>query len=119
MFVKEKKVLSDIAEALCREPSVLLIVAHGSRIRGDFREDSDFDVFVLVDKKDVSIKNRIIEIFYDYEMKFDIPFSVTILSKEEFEFNEFLGSPFIKSIKEEGVIIYDSQQRGEGVSLKI
>jgi predicted nucleotidyltransferase len=117
--MREEKALSEIAEALSHEPSVLLVIAYGSRIRGDFMEDSDFDVFVLVDKKDISIKNRIIEIFYDYEMKFDIPFSVTILSKEEFEFNETLGSPFIKSIKEEGVIIYDSQQRREGVSLKI
>ena len=40
MFAKEKKALSDIAEVLSHEPSVLLIVAYGSRIRGDFMEDS-------------------------------------------------------------------------------
>ena len=44
MFAKEKKALSDIAEVLSHEPSVLLIVAYGSRIRGDFMEDRDFDV---------------------------------------------------------------------------
>lgn len=119
MFAIEEKALSEIAEVLSHEPAVLLIIAYGSRIRGDFSEDSDFDVFVLVDRKETNIRDRIIEIFYDYEMKFDIPFSVTILSEEEFRFNEALGSPFIKSIKEEGVILYDSRNRREGVSIKI
>ncbi len=119
MFVKEERALSDIVEVLSHDPSILRLIAYGSRIRGDFMEDSDFDVFVLVDKKDTRIKDKIIDIFYDYEMKYDIPFSVTILSKEELEFNESLGSPFIKSIKEEGIIIYDSKQRRKGISLKI
>lgn len=119
MLVNEKMALTDIAEVLSREQSVLMIVVYGSRIRGDYRGDSDFDVFVLVDKKDTDIKDKIIETFYDYELKSGIPFSVTILSKKEFEFNESLGSPFIKSIKEEGVIIYDAQQGRKGIPLKV
>jgi len=119
MFLKEKRILSDIAEVLSSEPSVLKIVAYGSKVRGDFRGDSDFDIFVLVDRKSLYIKNKIIDVFYDYELRFDIPFSVSIFSKEEFDFNDAMGSPFIKSIKEEGIVIYDAQQRREEVPLKI
>ena len=117
MFLKENKILSDIAEVLSGEPSVLKIVAYGSRVRGDFHEGSDFDVFILVERKNISVRNRIIDVFYDYEMKNNIPFSITILSKEEFDFNNSLGSPFIRSIIEEGIIIYDAKQRREKVSL--
>jgi len=39
MFDKEKKILNDVARTLSAEPSVLKIVAYGSRVRGDFRED--------------------------------------------------------------------------------
>ncbi|MBI5026071.1 MAG: hypothetical protein HZC12_04925 [Nitrospirae bacterium] len=52
-------------------------------------------------------------------MKFDIPFSVIILSKKEFDFNASISSPFIESINEEGVIIYDAQQRRQEGTLKI
>ncbi len=111
MFAKERNILSKIAETLSSEPAILKIIAYGSRVRGDFREDSDLDVFVLVHKKNVSIKNKIIGVFYDFELRSDIPFSVVIQSKEEFDFNAALGSPFIKSIHEEGTIIYDALKR--------
>jgi len=118
-FDKEKKILNDVARTLSAEPSVLKIVAYGSRVRGDFREDSDFDIFVLVDKKNPGLKNRIRDVFYEYEMKYNIPFSVTILSREEYDFNVSLGSPFVKSLQEEGIIIYDAQPGRKAVSLKI
>lgn len=119
MFEKERRILSDIAATLAREPSVLKIVAYGSRVRGDFGEDSDFDVFVLVDKKNSALKRWIRDIFFEYEMRHDIPFSVTILSQEEYKVNASLGSPFIKSLEEEGVIFYDAQPGRKTDSLKI
>lgn len=119
MFSKERNILSKIAETLSDEPAILKIIAFGSRVRGDFREDSDLDVFVLVDKKNLFIKNRIIDVFYDFELRSDIPFSVVIQSQEEFDFNAALGSPFIKSIREEGIIIYDVLERREKVPLDI
>lgn len=109
MFLKERRALNELADILANETSVLKIIAYGSRVRGDFREDSDLDVLVIIEKRDRYIKERIIDIFYSYEMNLDIPFSVTILSKEEFDFNDAMGSPFIKSIKEEGLLIYDSE----------
>ncbi|MBI4653931.1 MAG: nucleotidyltransferase domain-containing protein [Nitrospirae bacterium] len=119
LFSKEKKILSDIAEALSHEPSILKLIAYGSRVRGDFHGDSDLDVFVLVDKKTRYIKEKIIDIFYKYEMSYDISFSISIFSKDEFDFNNAIGSPFIKAIKAEGVIIYDAQLRREKVPLKV
>lgn len=111
--------MSSIANELSREPSVRKIIAYGSRIRGDFREDSDFDVFVLVDKKSVALKNKIIDVFYNHEMSSGIPFSVAIFPQEEFDFNEAMGSPFITSIKEEGIVIYDAYGGRKKVSFKI
>lgn len=117
MFIRENEILSDIAEVLSKEPFVQKIIAFGSRIRGDFHGESDFDVFVLVERKNISIRNRIIDVFYEHEMKYNIPFSVTILSKKEFDVNNSMGSPFIRSVIEEGIVIYDAQQRREKISL--
>jgi predicted nucleotidyltransferase len=88
-------------------------------VRGDYRGDSDLDVLVIIDKKDKKIKNKILNIFYSYELETDLSFSVTIFSLEELEFNERLGSPFIQSVKKEGIIFYDSERRGEKSPIKI
>ncbi len=113
MFRKEIDILHEIAELFSKEPEIIRAYVYGSRVRGDYRGDSDIDVLVVVNKKNKYIKNKIIEIFYSYELKTDMSFSIVILSTEELEFNQKLGSPFIKSINTEGVIFYDSKHRGK------
>lgn len=119
MFKKEKAILQAIVEKLSVDVRILKIIAYGSRVRGDYRGDSDLDVLVIIDKKDKKIKNKILNIFYSYELETDLSFSVTIFSLEELEFNERLGSPFIQSVKKEGIIFYDSERRGEKSPIKI
>ncbi|MEW6066678.1 MAG: nucleotidyltransferase domain-containing protein [Nitrospirota bacterium] len=103
MFTKEKQILKIISEELSIDDRrILKIIVYGSRVRGDHRGDSDLDVLVVVDKKDRDIKDKILSIFYSYELQTDISFAVTIFSLEEWEFNERLGSPFLESIKKEG-----------------
>ncbi len=119
MFEKEKEVLKKIGDILSKDERIMKIIAFGSRVRGDFREDSDLDVLVVITRKDREIKEMIMDAFYEYELKEEIPFSVIILSEEEFGFNENLGSPFIKQIKEEGVVIYDINNRRKESPLKV
>lgn len=119
MFKKERDILQGISKKLSPDRGILKVIAYGSRIRGDFRGDSDLDLLVVVDKKNREIKEKILNIFYSYELKTEISFSVTILSRRELEFNERLGSPFIKEIKKEGLILYDSERKREKSALKI
>lgn len=119
MFKREKDILQKISEELSSDRRILRAIAYGSRVRGDYRDDSDLDVLVIVDKKNREIKDKSLNIFYLYELEMDISFSVIILSREELEFNERLGSPFIESIKKEGIIFYDSEHRREENTLKI
>lgn len=119
MFKREREILYEISKRLSAEGRILRIVAYGSRVRGDYRGDSDLDVMVIVDKKDRYIKDRLIEIFYSYELEADVSFSLAVLSLEEFEFNKKLGSPFIANIEKEGMVFYDSGSGREESTLKI
>lgn len=111
MFDREKNILKRISRRLAKDPGLLKVIAYGSRVRGDYTGDSDLDVLVVVKKKDRRLKDKIVDIFYSYELETDISFSLTILSFEEFEFNKRLGSPYIKHIENEGVVFYDSECR--------
>jgi len=119
MFKKEKDILKEIAGKLFADRRILKAIAYGSRVRGDFRGDSDLDVLLIIDKKSREIKDKVLDIFYSYELKTDVSFSITVLSQEELEFNEKLGSPFLKNIKKEGIIFYDSEQRREEDALDL
>jgi predicted nucleotidyltransferase len=119
MFTKEKDILHKIAEKFAVDRRILKAIVYGSRVRGDFRGDSDFDVMIIVDKKSRELKDKIIDIFYAYELATDMPFSLTIRSQDELNYNEKLGSPFFERIKKEGITFYDSQQRREEDTLKV
>jgi predicted nucleotidyltransferase len=119
MLKKEEDIIKAISEELSTDERILKIIIYGSRVRGDYRGNSDLDVLVFVNKKDKDIKDKIISTFYSYELKTDISFTITIFSLKELEFNEKLGSPFIKNVKKEGINIYDSEHRGEKITFKI
>lgn len=119
MFTKEKDILQKITGKLSSDRRILKAIAYGSRVRGDFRGDSDLDVLIIVDKKSRELKDKIVDIFYTYELATDISFSLIIRSQEELKFNEKLGSPFFESIQKGGITFYDSQQKREEDALKV
>ena len=78
------------------------IYLFGSRARGDFRGDSDWDVLILtgreVDRKlEEDIRNRI----FDIEIDEEEPISTMIYSKKKWM--ELEVTPLYKNIQSEGV----------------
>lgn len=59
MTGKEQKLLSEYTEEIEKiyGNSLRYVILYGSRARGDFREDSDYDIMVLVDLSDKEIKS--------------------------------------------------------------
>jgi predicted nucleotidyltransferase len=81
-----RKTLADLKLALekllaGREKEILL---YGSRARGDFTEDSDTDVAVIVDGLYPALKDQILEEVARVELEHLRPLSVLVLDKEEF-----------------------------------
>jgi predicted nucleotidyltransferase len=119
MFAKEKHILQEIAGKLAADRRILKAVVFGSRVRGDFTGDSDLDILIIVDKKSRELKDKVIDIFYPYELTMDISFSLAIRSQDEVNANKKLGSPFFDTIQKEGIIFYDSKQRRKENAVKV
>ena len=119
--------LNNVLEHLCIQMQEKLqglrkIYIYGSQARGDWDEDSDLDILVIIDKERVNLKGResifskLCEIAADVylDCENDIPvIKPYCLSKDIWELTEEdlqyqVNPAFIEFIKTDGVIIYQN-----------
>ena len=83
------------------------VIVYGSYARGDYRENSDVDVMVLVKLSESEIKKILPEIYdmaYDIELENNIHISVVMKNEEQFKYWEET-LPFYRNVSREGVEI--------------
>ena len=91
------------------EQHIKKIILYGSYARGDYNEDSDIDLMVLVDyqrEKISDVDGGLSDIGYDISYDNDFIEISTIMQNADF-FDKWVGSyPFYCNIKNEGVELY-------------
>ena len=105
----EMDALERLAEAASEYPEILKIVVFGSRVRGDFHGDSDFDLLIVVEH--LKHRDKVIQLVHDLELEYNAPLSPTLYTNEEVRENKRLGSSFFRNVEREGIVIYDAGQR--------
>jgi predicted nucleotidyltransferase len=104
MKEKIKKIINQVFEE--RGIKVERIILFGSRARGDFKENSDWDLLIIVEEK-LSRDERV-EILHLIRRKLAdefIPSDVIIKSREEVEERQKVIGSVIKSAMEEGILL--------------
>lgn len=107
MTSDRSKYIIDSISHTAREssPAVDKVVLYGSRARGDAREDSDWDVLVLLDKDRIRLED-IDEVSYPLrELGWNLGENInTVLyTVDDWQHNSF--TPFYKNVIEEGIQI--------------
>lgn len=76
----------------------------GSRARGDFRPDSDWDILILIDSKQVTneIEDKFRDGLYDIEIDSGQIISAFIYPKEYWK-STLIYSPLYKKVNNEGI----------------
>ena len=93
-----------ISEITQKYPLVKKIILYGSKARGDFSEASDIDLLFITEiELSRSLKNQLIDIIYNYELKNDIVISAIIMSESIFN-NQV--STFLRKVKREGIVLW-------------
>lgn len=81
------------------------VILYGSYARGDFTDDSDIDIMLLLDLTDMDIKkyrHQLSELTYDFNMEQNI--DIKPIAKSEQHFKKWMHVyPFYRNIREEGV----------------
>jgi uncharacterized protein len=88
-----------------KDPNAIVYL-FGSRARGDFRHDSDWDILILVDANDVTneIEDKFRDELYDIELETCQIISTFIYPKDYW--NSILKySPLYKNVNKEGILL--------------
>jgi len=80
------------------------VILFGSHARGDARDDSDWDVLILIDKKKESRTDENIyrDEMFELELEIGQPISTIIFSKNDWNTKHKI-TPLFKTIEKEGV----------------
>lgn len=84
------------------------VILYGSYARGDYKEDSDIDIMILLDLSDMDIKRYRRQLSYlTYDFNMDNNLDIKPIAKNETHFNEWLDVyPFYANVAREGVKLF-------------
>lgn len=82
------------------------VILYGSRARGDNKRDSDWDIMILLNQKNVDkkVEQTFRHHLLDIELEIGLPISVFVYSKSDWE-GKYSVTPLFRSIKKEGILI--------------
>jgi len=96
-----KKVADDLKAEL--RGQIIDIILFGSRARGDFQNESDYDILVLVTKKTKALRDKIDDIVWEIAWEHNVVITAFIYEKSRFENDRF--EPLFMNIQKEGVLV--------------
>jgi predicted nucleotidyltransferase len=102
--VSEISLLLPLSEKIKKVYSETEIWLFGSRARGDYRVDSDYDLFVIHNYTE-SISAKINDMIWEYGFDNDLFLTPLIISKQEPNFIKYKTAPIYKVIMKEGIYI--------------
>lgn len=94
--------IQDVAKVALPQNSTLLL--YGSRARGDARQDSDWDLLILLEKPNLTFRDYDLSLpFRELGWSINEEINTQVYSKKEWDANVF--TPFYKNVEREKIIL--------------
>lgn len=96
-------IIKQLSETLKKEigKNIKDIILFGSRARGDFYSESDYDLIVLVDRESKEIKDKIFKLSCEIGWKHNVVITVFVHEKSYYEKKKY--EPLFMNIRKEGI----------------
>jgi len=103
-MTESNNILNEIKRTVTKEYPDARIILYGSRARGDFRLDSDWDLLILLTQERITndIEETITNPLYDLEIDYGQVISPMIYSIKDWN-NIYSITPFFKNVMREGI----------------
>lgn len=91
-------------------PHLKSVILYGSYARGDYTEDSDIDIMILVDlpnEKLDSYLDSLSELGFQYNIEHDIWIMPIVKNIDHFQ-HWVSAYPFYRNVQQEGVTLYET-----------
>jgi len=82
-----------------------MIKLFGSKARGDDDPESDIDILILVERRDILVEDQILDIAYDTSLKHNVVIMPVVLSDSEFYSSLSKVGIFYSNVQKEGVVL--------------
>jgi len=104
---KEEQAVKAFVAAIRKnlKDEVLEIKIFGSKVRGDYFQDSDIDTLIVLRERSRPFIDTLYEELLAFELEYDSKISLTIFSQSEYQHNLYAHTPFMKSLANEAIAL--------------
>ena len=105
MNEKERYVIERFRESVKKNigESVISMSVFGSKVRGDYNEQSDIDILVIVKERSMDVMDKIAEITSELNIEYNHSIAPVVFSEQEYKINTNMETPFTVSVYSEGL----------------
>ncbi len=104
--MNKKNIIKQIKEVIAALDNTATAILFGSRARGNEKEDSDWDILILLPKEKVTLKDE--QLFrhklYELELKIEMPISAFVYPLHDWN-TKLKYMPLHRNIDREGLIL--------------
>ncbi len=101
-----KTILSEVKNEIIKlyKENLVDIILYGSYARGDYNENSDIDLLVVLKSIETAGKetDKIVDAIYDINLKYNTLISVVPVSYDDYK---SINSPLLLNVRQEGVLV--------------
>lgn len=118
LLTQEKTIINKFCDQLINSFSkhILAVYLFGSRATNTARFDSDYDFLILVEKRNIDLKNQIYELVYDYLLKYHADISLKIVSTRDWREMKRLETPFYQNVTMDGLLLWKTKRNNSSVN---